>query len=111
MGKIRALVVPGDRPAYVKEFDVRDSFATLRGLLNDGYLEGIRGDGWFAYCDEEGKLKGLPVNLLATGIARTHGWRAGDDMLCGPVVFLGPPDNNGDETSAPEFLHKYQDYV
>jgi Domain of unknown function (DUF3846) len=106
VSKVRALVVPVDEPAHLTEFDVKDSFNALRRLLNDGYLEGIRGDGWFAYCDEEGKLKGLPVNMPATAIAHRHGWPVGD-LLCGPVVFLGEPDKDGRDTSVPDFLEQY----
>lgn len=55
---------------------------------------------WHGYCDEEGKLKGLPVNEVATRLAHAAGWPMGD-ALCGTVVFLGPPDSGGGETDVP----------
>ena len=71
-----------------------------------GWLEGIKpwrrlaGD-WFAYCDEEGKLKNYPLNHGATTLAREAGWLPGD-VLCGTVVFVGV---NGTESAAvPEQL-------
>ena len=79
---------------------LRDFSAGLDGMkeaVGGGYIEGIGGDGWTGYCDEEGKINGLPVNVRATPLARVLGWPAGD-VLCGPVVFLGPVDDEGEET-------------
>lgn len=82
--------------------DVREIEPTLDGFkaVIGGWLEGIGDDHWRAYCDEEGKIKGLPVNIRATRLARTLGWLTGD-VLCGPVVFMGPPDEEGMETAVP----------
>jgi len=66
--------------------------------LNGGMLEAFGGGVWSGYCDEEGKFKGLPFNVRATRLARALGWRT-DDVLCGPVVFLGDADENGADTS------------
>lgn len=45
------------------------------------------------YLDEEGKLKGLPLNPLAS-ILYGHP----TDRIVGDVVVVGPPDVNGDDT-------------
>lgn len=50
------------------------------------------------YCNEEGKLEGLPVNPVATRLAG----REGVDVLCGTVIFLGDSDeDDGEEGSLP----------
>ena len=58
---IRVLLVPADGPPAVRE--VFDTLAALRELVGGGWLETLRlpGDLWL-YCDEEGRLKELPVN-------------------------------------------------
>lgn len=79
---------------------LRDFSADLEGMkeaVGGGYIEGIGGEGWSAYCDEEGKINGLPINFRATRLAYLLGWTTGD-VLCGPVVFLGPVDDEGEET-------------
>ena len=79
---------------------------TLEGLqqhLDGGWLEAIHPNRgtipWHAYCDEEGKLKGLPMNRFATILARTLGWYT-EDVLVGTVIFLGSTDD-GEEADVP----------
>lgn len=70
-----------------------------------GPIEGVYGDGWAAYCNEEGKLLNLPYNAVATELAGSFGWQAAsDDVLVGDVVFFGPGDEEGNETDVPQFL-------
>lgn len=60
----------------------------MKAAIGGGWLEAVNGPDWHLYCDEDGKDKGLPVNLPATRLAHALGWAPGD-YLCGPVVFLG----------------------
>lgn len=58
-----------------------------------GYLEavGFYDKTIYAICDEDGKLKNKPVNLSATGFAKTLFRKEGlvfDDFFVGDVVFL-----------------------
>lgn len=48
------------------------------------------------WCNEEGKLEGLPVNKIATIILYdlNPAFR-GHDVLCGPVVLTGGVDEDG----------------
>lgn len=69
-----------------REFDI--TLGTLQGIVG-GYIEAFVGNGWVGYCDEEGKLKGKPVNLKATQVAHAGGWPRGD-YLVGDIIFLGP---------------------
>jgi hypothetical protein len=60
--------------------------------------------GAHAYCNEEGKLLGLPVNLTATGIIdRLQPGFARRDLLCGDVGFLGTGPG-GEEADVPPTL-------
>lgn len=58
----------------------------------DGYIEVIGGIGsggfWSAYVNEDGKLRGLPPNHVATALAHDAGW-SGDDVIVGTAVFVG----------------------
>lgn len=74
----------------------------MRGAIGGGWLEGIQpslSSPWHAYCDEEGKFKGLPLNLPATALANALGWQ--DDILAGTVVFCGHTAD-GDEDDVPD---------
>lgn len=94
---VRVLTVPADHtiPAAIRT--IPGTLYGLKDAIGGGWLEPISGRGWSAYCDEEGKIKGLPVNVRATRLARLLGWHT-QDILVGPVVFLGPVDNEGDDT-------------
>lgn len=95
MSEIIALEVRVDGTAEVKP--IEPELETLQGIVG-GYIEAVGpADGrWTAYVDEEGLLKGLPLNRRATVMARQLG--AGDVLLVGPAVFLGPADDEGYDT-------------
>ena len=66
----------------------------------DGYIEIVRlnapqagfGKGTQMIVNEEGKLRELPVNILATVLYRqtavNNGWDPNADVICGDVVLL-----------------------
>jgi hypothetical protein len=93
-------VLKVDTDGTVTELVLDGSLDGFIAAIGGGWLEAITGPGWSAFCDEEGKIKGLPPNTLATGAAILLGWGHGD-VLCGPVLFLGPPDRHGNETDVP----------
>lgn len=97
--RVRAVLFPGDGDP-IRVVLIIPSLAVLQALVG-GWLEGFTciGSRVHGYCDEEGKLKGLPVNGVATSVARALGWPAGD-LLCGPVVMLGDHPK-GDESDVP----------
>lgn len=97
---VRALVVTPDGSARLIPVEV--NLSALQSVVG-GYLEAVslRAD-CHAYCNEEGKLLGLPVNGTATVLAGRLGWPGvGSDVLCGPVLFLGS-DSDGGEADVPE---------
>ncbi len=48
------------------------------------------------YCNEEGKIEGLPHNVTAT---KAFGQEIDPDYLVGDVIVLGPIDGEGENTS------------
>lgn len=68
---MRAILIPAERDEPIREVDLgEDAYQGIKALLNDGWLEGvssIRPD-VTPYVDEEGKIKGLPVNFRATAL-------------------------------------------
>lgn len=92
---VKALVISTNGTYEVEQIPV-----TLRDMQRavGGLLEGVAlADGCFLYCDEEGKLKGRPVNHLATALAWTMGFRR-DDEIVGDVIVvgIGPGDREAD---------------
>lgn len=74
-----------------------------------GYIESISGPDWVAYVNEEGKMKNLPLNEKADRFVHTHGWRGVSfgpfsDYLVGPVLLVGPRDEEGYDTSVHKSL-------
>jgi hypothetical protein len=85
----------------VNDFD----YPWLRDQVG-GWIEAVAGGDaelnamWVAYVNEEGKLHGLPPNPIAEKWMRSHGVGLRfDDYIVGPVVFVGPPDEEGDDTT------------
>ena len=68
----------------------------------DGWLEAVRLDGGTMYLNEEGKLKRLSINEIATTVFRTH--LGGEDHVVGNVVVVGPPDSECNDTSIDETM-------
>jgi hypothetical protein len=63
-----------------------------------GWIQAIRiGDRAIMYVNEEGKLRGLPINAIARQIAKAAGLR---DIIVGPAVLVGY-DGTADIASLP----------
>ena len=91
---IRVCIV--DPPSAIREDFVHEIDPTLETFqdLIGGYIESITRENLSAYCDEEGRLKGLALNHFASLVLGVE--------VCGPVVFMGPVDSEGNETSVPD---------
>lgn len=104
---MKALIIKTDDSVEVVETNA--DLDWLQSTVG-GYIEHFSGSGdWHGYCNEEGKIQGLPINVLATYFAVRMGWSTGD-ILAGNVVFLGNGEE-GDEASVPKWvldeLHHY----
>ncbi|SIF34835.1 DUF3846 domain-containing protein [Mycobacteroides abscessus] len=101
-----ALVIPADVtiPPYTAQLHAEDPSAVLRELVG-GYLEGVYGetdDGKpvTLYCHEEGRIRNLPSNPVASLLwTWLDGASAGQDLL-GTVVAVG--QNGPEEADVPE---------
>lgn len=83
---------------------ITNEMECVRMYFNGGYMEGISGNGWVALVDDEGLIKELPINDLATALARFGGWANPYDALYGPVLFAGPPDRHHNLTDVPQWV-------
>lgn len=84
---------------------IPNNLAALQEIVG-GWIEGVtlRDDGTHLYCNEEGKLRGLPPNPAATAIADAcRPGFAATDQLVGDVVFLGSTPA-GNEADVPAWL-------
>jgi hypothetical protein len=100
MKKVKAVLLRADGTASRIEIKSGEDINKAVG----GWLEVINFQGnVFVYINEEGKLLGLPLNNRATGLAysRNIGLIPGD-VIVGNVVFVGPADNDGNDTDVPE---------
>lgn len=80
MEYITVIVKPPMRPAY--QTVVKNTLEALQGLVG-GYIETVPVGKALMLVNEEGKLRGLPVNLAL-----------GPELIVGPAVFVGV---DGDE--------------
>lgn len=93
-GTVRALIVTPD--GKKEHRFIKGDLDTLSEIV-DGFIEYVFVTyGVHAYCNEEGKLDGLPFNIEATRLAGG----LGVDVLCGTVVFLGDGED-GEEGDLP----------
>ena len=90
-------------PPRVVEFDRVPTLDELRAAVGGGYIEVVpfftsiivqgKPVHCVAFCDEDGKLKKIPVNRRATllwdqALRRDHGRALDDDHLVGPIIIL-----------------------
>ena len=97
---VNALLVSPDGVAKMVKYN---GYKGMKALFNGGYVEAIRfGPTCIAMCDEDGKMKGLARNEVATMLTTLVGTPLiGHDYLVGPVLIVGPVDQYGDETDVP----------
>jgi len=84
--RIRVLVVEPDATCRIET--INGDWQSIKSLIG-GWLEAVSGvmGHWIAYGDEEGNLKGLPQNPLATGIIMAADGAPVPPV--GTVVFVG----------------------
>ncbi len=99
---ITVLYIPSENDAAIEDRRIESGFEGLSELIG-GDIEMVLTtfDRIVAYCDENGKLRDLPVNRVATLLAMRLGWKPRNDVLVGPVVFCGINDE-GEDTDVPE---------
>lgn len=103
---IKILLIPADIERPVAQQQIKPTLDGMKAAIGGGWLElfgPTDADAlpWAGYVDEEGKIKGQPVNIRATEFARRIGWATGD-ILCGDAIFVGPGDEEGNDTDVPD---------
>jgi len=95
------ILIGVDRGVDVVENGGYDSFVAHIG----GYIEAVQMDErHIALIDEEGKLKGLPPNPVATILWRV--WHPHvDDILCGPCLIVGRVNPETGEVDGEDYEH------
>jgi len=101
----KAMIIPADETQPVRFetiCDLKDMQAIVGGWIEmvplTLNLAGTQHE-VSLFCNEEGKLQGLPLNRRATQMAGKN-LRPGD-YLAGDVFLTGVQDENGDETDCP----------
>jgi len=108
---MKVLVIePGTTTAHLRE--VPHTLAAFNELVG-GDIEGLTlGYDVTAYINEDGKALGLPVNEVADSLIRellsfVHRSLMPGDVIVGPVVFLGSPDDEGEDSDVPDELVRF----
>ena len=94
---------PGTTIPEVKEIEGPPTLDVLKDAIGGGHLESVpyfhsiqhgrQRHRCAAFCDEDGKVKGLPMNMLATqlwdqSMRRSHGCSASPDFLVGQIAVV-----------------------
>jgi hypothetical protein len=88
-------IIPTSGAVSSKELAAPPALQDLQGGLGGGYIELVpyftkyEGKPCVAFCDEDGKRKGLPINQRATALWYELEPRfMGVDILVGPIVIV-----------------------
>lgn len=96
---ITALVVPVEGPIRSETIESAAAALDIFQRLVGGYIEPIElPTGDTAFVDEEGKLKNYQLNPRADAALTGHLFPG--DYIAGDLVVVGPPDDQGETTSA-----------
>lgn len=105
---MKVLVIdPGPVNSTARLVEVPHTLAAFNELVG-GSIEGLTlGSGVSAYINEDGKALGLPVNVVGDQIVRVLLSQTGrrlmpGDVIVGPIVFLGLPDDDGEDRDVPQ---------
>lgn len=88
-GTLYIIPADGEKAAEERKLTTFPSLEELQGLVG-GYIERVPSFGsvdMIAYCNEEGKNNGLPINERATRLWKRFEPRV-TDHLVGDVIFL-----------------------
>ena len=104
---ITAIAIPADISQPLRRVEIRPGESLVYRYLVGGNLEVVSLDLPPAslYVNEEGKLKGLPINHRATSVLWMHSPVFRDkDIIAGDAFIVGPVDEHGNDLSAPPEL-------
>ncbi len=94
MANIKAVIVDPD--GTVRSTEIENSLGSFQAVVG-GYIEGVFGNVATVYVNEEGLLRSLPFNPLATTFV-SHILDHRGMRLLGTALILGPSDGEGNDT-------------
>jgi len=105
---VKVIIIPPDGPA--EERVISQELRNLQSIVG-GYIEAVStmydkagvAQAIF-WCNEEGKLQGMPLNRRATALWYTIEGGPTGDYLCGTVILSGGSDPEGDILPLPPVL-------
>ena len=106
----QAVIIKTDGTKSVVEFEVGNSYNLISQAVG-GWIEVVGLDKRQAdlWVNEEGKLKGLPQNPIATSLFMEEHGRM--DVIVGNVIITGGTDENGDTLGlTPEQVDNFINY-
>lgn len=99
-----AVVIPADGAGAAYHLEVPSDGAAMLAVLQKvvgGFIEYVPTEAPITvFCNEEGKIDGLPTNYRATHLF--GGLLQAGDIIAGNVIILGPVDDEGVEMSLEE---------
>jgi hypothetical protein len=93
MATLKAVIV--DTDGTVRHTDIENELGAFQAVVG-GYIEGVFGGLGTVYVDEEGLLKRLPHNPVASEFANVV--LDAPVVLFGTALILGPGDGEGNDT-------------
>lgn len=102
MATIKALIVNTD--GTFRETEIENSLGSFQAVVG-GYIEGVFGEEATIYVDEDGRVKTLPINLLASLFAQRVLHCAAP--LYGTALIVGPSDGSGNDTHVRQSVVDY----
>jgi hypothetical protein len=103
MATIKAVIV--DTDGTVRHTDIESSLGAFQAVVG-GYIEGVINSVATMYVNEEGILRRLPFNYVASMFANNLLGRQGMQLF-GPALILGPPDDEGNDTDVRPAVVEY----
>lgn len=98
---MKAYIVRTDNTAAVVDFDYGKSYEVLRDAVG-GYIECVSlANDLEMWVNEEGKLLGLPLNVIGTHCWETYYGKT--DWIAGDVIFTGGCDEDGETLGLPDY--------
>src|SRR5262245_19530948 len=95
---MKVIVIPVEGKVY--EAEISNDLETLKHFIGGGWIEAVNCRDFTAIIDEEGKLKGMPYNPVATWACKD--WIQQGDYIAGPWVLTGPVYSTGELTDVPD---------
>lgn len=100
----KGIVVYIDGSVEVKEFNSLQDYQEVVGGKIESVPLGKEAD---FYCNEDGKVICEP-NVFGTFLAQTHASLFPGDFVAGNIIIIGKPDEDGNDTDAPEWAFQLE---